>query len=426
VKVRIGLLGLGTVGIGVYQIIQNHQIQLQQQVGCAVEVSKVLVRDVKKKREVEIPEDILTIDVNDIINNPNIDIVVEVLGGIHPTSEYVKQALKNKKHVVTANKDLIAQFGQELLKIAKDNQCDLFYEASVAGGIPIIRSLVDGLASDKITKMLGIVNGTTNYILTKMTNEGTSYHDAVEQAKALGFAEADPSADVEGFDAARKMVILSSLAFSMNIELSDVYTAGITNISKEDIEYAKQLGYTIKLLGLTTRRHGEVDVSVQPTLVPNHHPLATVENEYNAVYIYGKAVGETMFYGPGAGGLPTATSIVSDVVSVIKNMRLGVNGQTITHQHNKRTIKTKDQIFSKYFMRINVKDEVGVFSKIANVFLENELSFETILQKPNLNDRGAEIIIITHQVSLQNFTNSLKAINQLPEVIGVQSSYRVE
>lgn len=426
VKVRIGLLGLGTVGSGVYQIIQNHQTQLKQQVGCAVEVSKVLVRDLNKKRDVEIARDILTTDVKDIIENPDIDIVVEVLGGIEPSKEYLIKALKNKKHVVTANKDVIAQNGQELLNLAKENGCDLFYEASVAGGIPIIRSLVDGLAADKITKMLGIVNGTTNYILTKMSNEGTTYSDAIDQAKALGFAEADPSSDVEGFDAARKMVILSSLAFSMNIELSDVYTEGITKISQEDIEYAKQLGYTIKLLGLATRTNGEVEVSVQPTLVPNHHPLAAVENEYNAVYIYGEAVGETMFYGPGAGGLPTATSIVSDIVAVIKNMRLGVNGETITQQHNKKSIKASVQIFSKYFMRIQVKDEVGVFSKIANVFLENKLSFETILQKPCHDHNGAEIIIITHQVSLKDFSNSLKAINNLSEVIGVQSSYRVE
>lgn len=425
-KIKIGLLGLGTVGSGVYQIIQNHQNKLQQQLGCEVEVSKVLVRDLNKKRDLEISPNFLTTDVKDIIDNPEIDIVVEVMGGIERSTEYLTRALMNKKHVVTANKDVIAQKGQELFKLAAANQCDLFYEASVAGGIPIVRSLVEGFASDKITKLLGIVNGTTNFILTKMSNEGTNYLEALAQAQQLGFAEADPSADVEGIDAARKMVILASLAFSTHIQLEDVFTTGITKISKEDIDYAKQLGYTIKLLGLASRNHGEVAVSVEPTLVPNHHPLATVENEYNAVYVYGKAVGETMFYGPGAGGLPTATSIVSDVVAVIKNMRLGVNGEANIQQFNKKVIKSKDQIFSKYFMRIKVKDEVGVFSKIANVFLENQISFETILQKPCINLTGAEIIIITHQVSLKNFANTIKAINQLEGIIGVESYYRVE
>lgn len=424
--IKIGLLGLGTVGSGVYQIINNHQKKLQQQVGCTVEVAKVLVRDLSKKREIEIAPEYLTTDVNDIIENPDIDIVIEVLGGIERSTEYLSRALINKKHVVTANKDVIAQNGQELLKLAKENQCDLFYEASVAGGIPIIRSLGEGLASDKITKLLGIVNGTTNYILTKMSNEGTDYLEALAQAQQLGFAEADPSSDVDGLDAARKMVILASLAFSTNVQLEDVTTIGISNVSRDDIAYAKQLGYTIKLLGQASRNHGEVDISVQPTLVPSHHPLAAVENEYNAVYVYGKAVGETMFYGPGAGSLPTATSIVSDVVTVIKNMRLGVNGQSITHQHNIKIIKAKDQIFSKYFMRIKVKDEVGVFSKIANVFLENKLSFESILQKPCVDCTGAEIIIITHVVSLKDFTNSLDAIDNLEEVIRVESNYRVE
>lgn len=424
--VKIGLLGLGTVGSGVYQIIQNHQKQLQQQLGCTVEVAKVLVRDIAKKRSIEISAELLTTNADDIIENPDIDIVVEVMGGVKRSIEYLSRALINKKHVVTANKDVIAQNGQDLLRLAKENQCDLYYEASVAGGIPIIRSLVEGFSSDKITKVLGIVNGTTNYILTKMSNDGVKYDEVLSQAQELGFAEADPSSDVEGLDAARKMVILASLAFSTNVQLEDVYTRGITEISSEDIEYAKQLGYSIKLLGLASRKQGEVDISVQPTLVPNHHPLAAVENEYNAVYVYGKAVGETMFYGPGAGGLPTATSIVSDVVTVIKNMRLGVNGQSLTHQHNIKIIKSREKIFSKYFMRIRVKDQVGVFSKIANVFLENNLSFESILQKPCMDCTDAEIIIITHLVSLKDFTNSLHAIEKLEEVVRIESSYRVE
>lgn len=424
-KVKIGLLGLGTVGSSVYQIIQNHQKQLQQQVGCEVEVTKVLVRDLNKKRAIDIPADIFTTDANDILNNNEIDLVVEVMGGIEQSKVYLTQALKNKKHIVTANKDVIAECGVELLSLAKEMGCDLFYEASVGGGIPIIRTLKDGLASDKITKMMGIVNGTTNYILTKMSQEGMSYEVALKKAQDLGFAEPDPTSDVEGLDAARKILILATLGFSMNIDLGDVYTVGISGISKEDIEYTKQLGYTLKLIGLASRENEAVEVSVQPTLLPNHHPLASVNNEYNAVYVYGEAVGETMFYGPGAGGLPTATSIVSDVVSVIKNMRLGVNGEGIGVIHNKKCIKNDEQIFSKFFMRIKVRDEVGVFSKIATIFLRNDLSFENILQKPCLNESGAEIIIVTHRVSLKNFINSLNALHALTEVMGVKSCFRV-
>lgn len=424
-KVKVGLLGLGTVGSSVYQIIQNHQKELQQQVGCEVEVTKVLVRDLTKKRAIDIPSEIFTDNPKDILDHEEIDIVVEVMGGIEKSKEYLTRALKNKKHIVTANKDVMAGYGVELLSLAKDMGCDLFYEASVGGGIPIIRSLKDGLASDKITKMMGIVNGTTNYILTKMSQEGMSYETALEKAKELGFAEPDPTSDVEGLDAARKILILATLGFSMEIDLSDVYTVGISKITKEDIEYTKQLGYTLKLIGLASRENDAVEVSVQPTLLPNHHPLASVNNEYNAVYIYGEAVGETMFYGPGAGGLPTATSIVSDVVAVIKNMRLGVNGKGISAIHNKKCLKNDEQIFSKFFIRIKVKDEVGVFSKIATIFLQNSLSFENILQKPCQNEIGAEIIIITHRVSLKNFTDSLRGLNALEEVIGVKSYFRV-
>ncbi|MBC7960337.1 MAG: homoserine dehydrogenase, partial [Vallitaleaceae bacterium] len=274
-KVKIGLLGLGTVGSGVYSIIQNHQKELRQQVGCEVEVTKILVRDLEKKRSVDVPVALFTTEADDILENSEIDIVVEVMGGIEQSKAYLIRALKNKKHIVTANKDVIAEHGAELLKLAKDQGCDLFYEASVGGGIPIIRSLKDGFASDKITKMMGIVNGTTNYILTKMSQEGMSYEMALAKAQALGFAEPDPTSDVEGLDAARKILILAKLGFSMNLELADVYTVGISGVTAEDIQYTKQLGFTLKLIGLASRENGAVEVSVQPTLLPNAHPLAS-------------------------------------------------------------------------------------------------------------------------------------------------------
>jgi homoserine dehydrogenase len=424
--ISIGLLGLGTVGSGVIKIIENHQDKLMHQVGCPIQVKKVLVQQLGKERAVKIDESVLTTDVNDILNDPGIDVIIEVMGGVEETREHLLQAIQNKKHIVTANKDLMAVYGSELLKAASQNGCDLFYEASVAGGIPIIRSLADGLASDRITKLMGIVNGTTNYILTKMTQEGLAYEDVLKEAQALGYAEANPASDVEGLDAARKMVILATLGFSMKVDLDDVKTTGITMVTEEDLFYAKQLGYTMKLLGIAHRDGERVEVSVQPTLLPQSHPLASVHNEYNAVYVYGEAVGETMFYGPGAGSLPTATSIVSDLVGVVKNMRLEVNGSTAVAPQHEKNLKAPEEIYSKYFLRIHVKDEVGVFAEITSVFARHGVSFEKILQLPVKEEDVAEIVVVTHKASLKNYEEILMELRDLKALKEVKSSYRVE
>ncbi|MBA2877375.1 homoserine dehydrogenase [Anoxybacillus kamchatkensis] len=425
-SVSVGLLGLGTVGSGVVKIIKNHQDKLMHQIGCPVEIKKVAVRDRDKKRDVVLPEAVLTTNVEEVIHDPDIDVVIEVMGGIEETRRYILQALKNGKHVVTANKDLMALYGTELLAVASEHGCDLFYEASVAGGIPILRSLVDGLASDRITKMMGIVNGTTNYILTKMSKFNRKYEEVLAEAQALGYAEADPTSDVEGLDAARKMAILARLGFSMNIDLQDVYVKGITGITEEDLNYSKRLGYTMKLIGIAHRDGEKVEVSVQPTLLPETHPLASVNDEYNAVYVYGEAVGETMFYGPGAGSLPTATSVVSDLVAVMKNMRLGVNGRSaVTPQYDKQ-LKDDSEIYSKYFLRIHVKDQVGAFTKITSLFSERGVSFEKILQLPLKQKDLAEIVLVTHQASLKDYRDVLQQLRDLEVVEEVKSSYRVE
>ncbi|MCM3663325.1 homoserine dehydrogenase [Mesobacillus subterraneus] len=424
--ISIGLLGLGTVGTGVVKIIENHQDKLMHQVGCPVNVKKILVQDLVKERTVKVDSSLLTVNPADIIDDPEIDVVIEVMGGIENTREHLLNALKMKKHVVTANKDLMAVHGSELMTVAHENGCDLFYEASVAGGIPILRSLADGLASDRITKMMGIVNGTTNYILTKMSQEGLAYEAVLKDAQRLGYAEANPASDVGGLDAARKMAIMASLGFSMKIDLDDVKVKGITEVTEEDLQYGKQLGYTMKLLGIADREGDKVEVSVQPALLPSSHPLASVHNEYNAVYVYGEAVGETMFYGPGAGSLPTATAVVSDLVGVVKNMRLGVNGSTsITPQYEKQ-LKDDGEVNSKYFLRLHVHDEVGVFAEITSLFSNHDVSFEKILQMP-LKEKGlAEIVVITHQASLSNYENILMELRDLPVVKEVKSSYRVE
>ncbi|PFW57096.1 homoserine dehydrogenase [Bacillus cereus] len=425
-EIQVGLLGLGTVGSGVVRIITDHQERLIHQVGCPVKVTKVLVQNIEKERDVEVPSTLLTQDANEILDNPNIDVVIEVMGGIDDAKSYILQALRSGKHVVTANKDLMALHGAELLATAKANKTDLFYEASVAGGIPILRSIVEGLSSDLITKVMGIVNGTTNFILTKMSDEGRAYNDVLKEAQQLGFAEADPTSDVEGLDAARKMTILATLGFSTNVELGDVKVKGITSITEEDIEYSKSLGYTIKLIGLAKRDGEKLEVTVEPTLLPNTHPLAAVQNEYNAVYVYGEAVGETMFYGPGAGSLPTATAVVSDLVAVMQNIRLGVNGNSAVSPQYKKVLKEPDEIVVKKFLRLHVKDEIGVFAKITSLFSERGVSFEKIIQMP-LEEKGkAEIVIVTHRASLADYDYILHTLQEYEEIDCVKANYRIE
>ncbi|MGG1676741.1 homoserine dehydrogenase [Neobacillus sp. NRS-1170] len=423
--ISIGLLGLGTVGCGVVQIIKNHQDKLMHQVGCPVVIKKILVQDVHKARSVEVDVSLLTSNAADILKDDEIDVVIEVMGGVQDTKEHLISALRQGKHVVTANKDLMALHGSELLTVASEHGCDLFYEASVAGGIPILRGLVDGLASDRITQMMGIVNGTTNYILTKMSTEGRSYEEVLKEAQALGFAEADPTSDVEGLDAARKMTILATLGFSMHIDLEDVKVSGISNITEEDLRYGQQLGYTMKLIGYAHREGEKVEVSVAPTFLSNNHPLASVQNEYNAVYVYGEAVGETMFYGPGAGSLPTATAVVSDLVGVIKNLRIGVNGKSAVTPQYAKLLKDDGEKYSKYFLRIHVQDEVGVFADITSVFAKHGVSFEKILQLPIKKNETSEIVLVTHHASLTNYDKILQELYDIQAVKEVKSAYRV-
>lgn len=426
-NISVGLLGLGVVGSGVIQIINNHQEELAHQLGCKVTVGRVLVRDIEKARKKDIDPAVLTTEASDVLNDPEIDVIVEVMGGIDETRKYILTAFENGKHVITANKDLIALHGPELQEAASKNNCDLYYEASVGGGIPILRTLSDGLVSDKINQVMGIVNGTTNYIMTKMDKEGMPYETALKQAQELGFAEADPTSDVEGLDAARKMVILARLAFLTDFDLEDVEVRGISNIALSDLEYGKKLGYVMKLIGFASFNNEHVEVSVQPTLLSESHPLAGVENEFNAVYVNGEAVGETMFYGPGAGSLPTATAIMADVVAAIKNMRLGVNGRRFIEPRFKKQLTPPEQSFSQYYVRLLVKDEVGAFANISQLFNEVGISFEKILQTPRKQQQElAEIILVTHKTSTDKFQKALGELENLSVVDTVKSYYRVE
>ncbi|MDL4841935.1 homoserine dehydrogenase [Aquibacillus rhizosphaerae] len=425
-EINIGLCGLGTVGTGVVKILKNHQDEIMYKLGSQIAIKKVLVHDIHKQRDVVVDQEWLTNDPEELVSNPDIDVIVEVMGGIEDTNLLMEQALRNNKHIVTANKDLMAVHGQKLLRLAKANNCDIYYDASVAGGIPILRTLSDGLASDRIQKIMGIVNGTTNYILTKMTDDKLAFDDVLKEAQELGFAEADPTSDVEGLDAARKMTLLANLAFKMEISLDDVETSGIRDISQEDISFATSLGYTIKLIGIASINNGKVEVSVEPTLLPQDHPLALVKNEYNAVYVYGEAVGETMFYGPGAGSMPTATAVVSDLMEVIKNIRLGISGNAYVSPQYEKLLKENKEKYTKYFIRMAVEDEAGTFQKITNVFSDEKVSFAKILQLPGSEKETAEIVMVTHQISKQQLINSLEHLKGLSVVNRIISYYRVD
>jgi len=424
--IKVGLLGLGTVGTGVVRIVEGHQADLQRQVGSPIVIEKVLVKNMSKARSVSVDASKLTEDPWEIVRNPDIDIIVEVMGGIDGTKAYILEALSLGKHVVTANKDLMALHGPEILAKAQEHGCDVLYEASVAGGIPILRTLVEGFSSDRITKIMGIVNGTTNYILTKMSQEGASYDDVLKEAQELGYAEADPTSDVEGLDAARKMTILATLGFHSNIALEDVSVKGISAVSKEDILYAKRLGYELKLLGIAERQDNLIGVTVEPTMVKQSHPIASVNGVFNAVYVHGEAVGETMFYGAGAGELPTATSIVADLVAVVKNLKLGVNGKQSALVYNEKKLKTNEQISSKYFLLLQVADRAGVLAKITQVFAKYEISLQSVLQQPTEQSQEVEITVITHDANKAAVIKAIDEFTSLDVIRQVKSVYRVE
>ncbi len=424
--VKVGLLGLGTVGTGVVRIVEGHQEDLSSQVGSPIVIEKIAVKSLDKKRNIEIDSSKLTEDPWEVIRDPEIDVIVEVMGGIAGTKEYILEALDRGKHIVTANKDLMALYGSEILAKALEKQCDVFYEASVAGGIPIIRTLIEGFSSDRIMKIMGIVNGTTNYILSKMSQEGASYEDVLAEAQELGYAEADPTSDVEGLDAARKMAILGTLGFRTNVELQDVQVRGISSVSKEDIQYAKRLGYEMKLLGIADRQDDEFSIAVQPTMVKKSHPIAAVNGVYNAVYVYGEAVGETMFYGAGAGEMPTATSVVADLVAVVKNLKLGVNGLKAIVPYKPKKLKSDDQIAYKNFLLLQVADKAGVLAQITQVFAEYGISLESVVQSPNVDTPDAEIMIVTHNASKASMDQVLNHFETLDVIRRVKSVYRVE
>ena len=423
--IKVGLLGLGTVGKGVYRLLTGNAENISQKICANLEIAGILVRDLTKPRNIQVNQELLTDNYNDLIDNPGIDIIIEVMGGIHPSLEYVTQALKKGKCVVTANKNLIALHGKELLEAALENRVDLLFEGSVGGGIPIIRPLKQCLAANRLQKIMGIINGTTNYILTKMTLEGKSLSLSLSEAQAKGYAEADPASDIEGLDAAYKLSILASIAFNSRVRLEDVHIEGINKINERDIAYAKELGYIIKLLGIAKDTDEGIEARVHPTFIPAGHPLSAVNDVFNAIFVEGDAIGETMFYGRGAGEMPTASAVVSDVMNTARNLLNGVAGSIGCTCYEQKPVLPIGFVESKYYLRMLVADRPGVLASIAFEFGDKGVSLASVIQK-NTDGKLAELVMITHQVKEQNLRDALIIIEKLPAINEISNVIRVE
>jgi len=414
--VKIALLGFGTVASGVPFLLKENGEKIVQSAHSEIEVAKVLVKDEdEKNRLLAAGNDFnFVTNVDDILSDQDITIVVELMGRIEPAKTFITRALEAGKHVVTANKDLLAVHGAELLEIAKANKVALYYEAAVAGGIPILRTLANSLASDKITRVLGVVNGTSNFMMTKMVEEGWSYDDALAEAQRLGFAESDPTNDVDGIDAAYKMVILSQFAFGMKVAFDDVAHKGIRNITPEDVAVAQDLGYVVKLVGSIEETSSGIAAEVTPTFLPKAHPLASVNGVMNAVFVESIGIGESMYYGPGAGQKPTATSVVADIVRIVRRLNDGTIGKDFNEYSRDLVLANPEDVKANYYFSILAPDSKGQVLKLAEIFNAQDISFKQILQDGKEGDK-ARVVIITHKINkaqLENVSAELKKVSE--------------
>ena len=422
--IKAARLGFGTVGTGVYKVLKNQEKEMSAKIGCKVEIKKILVRNIDKAAA-KIEASLLTSQWDEIINDPEIEIVIELMGGINPAKEYILSALKAGKHVVSANKDLIAVHGHELLDAAHESKVDFLFEAAVAGGIPIIRPLKQCLAGNHMTEVMGIVNGTTNFILTKMTQEGMEFKDALALATELGYAEADPTADIEGLDAGRKVAILASVAFNSRVVFNDVYTEGIAKITSKDIHYAKEMGRDIKLLGVARNEADGIEAYVCPMLIPSSHPLATVNDSYNAVFVHGDAVEDAMFFGRGAGELPTASAVVGDVFDIVRNILAGCCGRIGCTCYKNIPVKKMEDTHNRYFLRLKVEDRCGVLAEMTAIFAKYQVSVAQIIQKDTKVEGCAEVVVITEKVREGDFRTAIEELRNRDSVRKISTIIRV-
>jgi homoserine dehydrogenase len=427
--VSVGIIGLGTVGAGVIHILSKKSRALDRRLGFPVVIGRVADIDVRRKKKFRLPGNLFVADAEEVINDPDIDIVVELIGGIRPAREYILKAIKRGKHVVTANKLLLATRGMEIFEAARLNNVEIGFEAAVAGGIPIIKILRESLIGNSISGIYGIINGTSNYILTKMTEEGVDFSTALKEAQALGYAEADPTFDVEGVDSAHKLALLASLSFGIPLSFKKVFTEGITRITPLDITFASELGYKIKLLSITKLTDGEIELRVHPTMIPKEHLISSVSGVFNAVYVEGDAVGSALYYGKGAGEMPTGSAVVSDIVDIARDIKTGtVNRIRGIGMPKESSLQIKDMkdVRSRYYLRMSAVEKPGVLSKISGILGCNNISIRSVIQKGRDRERVVPVVMMTHEAREKDMIRALKEINKLTLVSGKVMFIRVE
>ncbi len=428
--IKIGLIGFGTIGVGVVKtLLQQHDL-LAARTGITFDLVKIADLDITTSRGIDIDSALLTTNVDDIFTDPEIQIVIELIGGYEPARTFILQALRNGKHVITANKALLAVHGQELFETAAQHQVDIGFEASVGGGIPIIRAMREGLVANNFREIYGILNGTTNYILTEMTEKGEAYENVLQRAKDLGYAESDPTFDVEGIDATHKIILLTSLAFGQHVTMEHVFTEGISQLKTEDITFAAELGYKIKLLAIARRIDNAVEVRVHPTMIHAEHLLAKVDGSFNAIYVIGDIVGSTMSYGHGAGMMPTASAIVGDIVEIARGIQRGVPNRvplvsSAPEQGSALTIQPPDRFLSRYFLRFTVQDRPGVLSTLTGVLGEHHISIASVIQKEVHPVDSVPLVMLTYEAYEHDIQEAIRKIEQLDCVTGKTVLIRV-
>ncbi|MGH7205748.1 MAG: homoserine dehydrogenase [Nitrospiraceae bacterium] len=430
-RIGVGLVGFGTVGTGVAKILSGNRALIQRRVGVPVELVRVADLDITRDRGVSLPPGMLTVDLREVLDDPSVDIVLELIGGYDAAKRVILDAMARGKQVVTANKALLAVHGEEIFEAAARHHVDLGFEASVGGGIPVIRALTEGLAANTILSIYGIINGTSNYILSRMTSEGRGFKEVLAEAQRAGYAEADPTFDVAGIDSAHKLSIMVSLAYGTPVNFKEVYTEGITRITPLDITYAKEFGYTIKLLGIAKFSDGEVEARVHPTMIPSTSPVAHVEGVYNAIQLVGDAVNDIVLYGQGAGSLPTGSAVVSDVIDIARNLLRGASGRVppASFQQDQRRplrIRRMEEIISLYYLRFMVLDRPGVLSQISGVLGRHGISISSVLQQGRKEGQTVPVVIMTHTSTERDVQASLREIDRMPFISEPTTLIRVE
>ncbi len=430
-SIKIGFVGFGTVATGAVKILQDQQDLLERRIGARLEIVKIADRDIERNRGISLPDGVLTQDVSEVLEHPDIDIVVELIGGTTHAKDFILEAIAQKKHVVTANKALVAEYGESIFEAAATQGVDVGFEAAVCGGIPIIREMKEGLAAEKLKSIYGIVNGTCNYILTKMRDEGGDFSEVLKEAQDLGFAEADPTLDIGGGDSAHKLAILSSLAFGTPVNLKEIYTEGIERVSPIDIAFAGELGYDIKLLAITKIVEGEIEARVHPTMISKETLLSKVSGVFNAVYVEGETVGGLLFYGQGAGSLPTGSAVVSDLVEIARNIlsnahRRVPSASFVPEARKALRIRPMAEIESLYYLRFMVKDHPGVLANISGILGGKGISISSMIQEGRKIEGGVPLVMMTHKAKEQDLQAALAEIGELDCIMGSTLLIRVE